>query len=152
GEDKYILKGDEHMPVSGRTSTPYKIEKQNADTLTPIIIFNRLTGKKRFLLESTVHHDKKGKYSFIGTDPYQEIMGSGQNTAAIHHEKQTRITVKQHPLTYLEKQLPKINLDLPLPFYGGAIGYFGYDTIRSYEDIGKDLPDDINMPDIHFML
>mgnify|MGYP001182211336 FL=1 len=140
------------MPVSGRTSTPYKIEKQNADTLTPIIIFNRLTGKKRFLLESTVHHDKKGKYSFIGTDPYQEIMGSGQNTAAIHHEKQTRITVKQHPLTYLEKQLPKINLDLPLPFYGGAIGYFGYDTIRSYEDIGIDLPDDINMPDIHFML
>ncbi|GAB3790872.1 anthranilate synthase component I [Virgibacillus kimchii] len=140
------------MPVSSKTNVPYKMRKKNADTLTPIIIFNRLTGEKRFLLESTIHHDKKGKYSFIGTGPYQEIMGSGQETTDIHHEKQTRVTVKQSPLAYLEKQLPKLDLDLPLPFYGGAIGYIGYDTIRSYEAIGKDLPDDIDMPDIHFML
>ena len=140
------------MAVTSKTNIPYKIRKKNADTLTPIIIFNRLTGRKRFLLESTIHHDKKGKYSFIGTDPYQEIMGSEQEAIDIHHEKQTKMTVKQNPLTYLKKQLPKLNLDLPLPFYGGAIGYIGYDTIRSYEDIGKELPDDINMPDIHFML
>src|SRR5690625_3423925 len=140
------------MAVTSKTNIPYKIRKKNADTLTPIIIFNRLSGKKRFLLESTVHHDKKGKFSFIGTDPYQEIMGSGQETIDTHHEKQTKITVKQNPLDYLKKQLPKLNLDLPLPFYGGAIGYIGYDAIRSYEDIGEDLPDDINMPDIHFML
>lgn len=140
------------MPVSSKTYVPYKIRKQNADTLTPIIIFNRLAGKKRFLLESTIHHDKKGKYSFIGTDPYQEISGSGHETMDIQHEKRTSSTVKQSPLDYLQTQLPKLDLDLPLPFYGGAIGYIGYDSIRSYADIGNDLPDDINMPDIHFML
>jgi anthranilate synthase component 1 len=150
---KYIFKkGDEKMSVSSKASIPYRIRKQNADTLTPINIFNRLTGKKRFLLESTYHHDKKGKFSFIGTDPYQEITGNGSTTTDLHHEKQTNITVNQEALAYMEKQLPKLNLDLPLPFYGGAIGYIGYDTIRTYEDIGTDLPDDLNMPDIHFML
>jgi anthranilate synthase component 1 len=140
------------MSVSSKTNVPYKIRKKNADTLTPIIIFNRLTGKKRFLLESTIHHDKKGKYSFIGSDPYQEMFGSGQETTDIHHEKQTSVTAKQYPLDYLKKQLPKLTFDLPLPFYGGAIGYIGYDTIRSYTDIGRDLPDDLNMPEVHFML
>ncbi|MFA1822865.1 anthranilate synthase component I [Virgibacillus oceani] len=139
------------MSVS-KTDVPYKLKKQNADTLTPIIIFNRLTGKKRFLLESTYHHDKKGKYSFIGMDPYQEIMGNGSETIDIHHEKQKHITVNQHTLAYLEKQLPKLNVDLPLPFYGGAIGYIGYDAIRTYEDIGTELQDDLDMPEIHFML
>jgi anthranilate synthase component 1 len=140
------------MTASSKTTIPYKIRKQNADMLTPIIIFNRLTGKKRFLLESTYHHDKKGKYSFVGTDPYQEIMGNGSTTTDIHHEKQKHITVSQETLTYMEMRLPRIDVDIPLPFYGGAIGYVGYDAIRTYEDIGTALPDDLNMPEIHFML
>ncbi|WP_188456015.1 anthranilate synthase component I [Virgibacillus oceani] len=131
---------------------PYKIIKQNADTLTPISIFTRLTGKKKFLLESSFQHEQKGKFSFIGKDPYQELIGIENTTTIIDHKTGYSQTVAEDPLHYLQKQLPKLDTDLPFPFYGGAIGYVGYDAIRQYEYIGESLPDELDMPDIHFML
>lgn len=131
---------------------PYQFIKQNADTLTPIEIFKRVDGKKKFLLESSFQHEKKGKYSFIGSDPYREIIGHGNTTTDVKHEESTVETIAQSALPYLQEQLPKIDTDLPLPFHGGAIGYTGYDAIREFENIGETLPDELNMPDIHFMI
>lgn len=130
----------------------YKLRKKNADTLTPITIFKRLYGKRKFLLESSFEHEKKGKYSYIGSDPYLEVIGYGDMTTVINHETGEENKYKKNPLQYLKENLPKIDLDLPLPFTGGGIGYVGYDAIRQYEDIGADLPDELNMPDIHFMI
>lgn len=140
------------MKATNPKTVPYKFIKQNADTLTPIGIFKQLSGKKKFLLESSFQHEKKGKYSFIGSDPYQEIIGRRDMTTDIKHEKGTTETMNQNPLLYIQEQLPKIDIDLPLPFYGGAIGYIGYDAIRQFENIGEDLPDELNMPDIHLMV
>ncbi|GAB3046155.1 anthranilate synthase component I [Virgibacillus ainsalahensis] len=140
------------MKTTEKKTLPCKFIKQNADTLTPIEIFKRIAGKKKFLLESSFQHEKKGKYSFIGSDPYQEIIGYGSKTTDVKHETGTTKNVSEAALPYIQKQLPKIDTDLPLPFYGGAIGYVGYDAIRQYENIGEVLPDDLNMPDIHFML
>ncbi|RDW21150.1 anthranilate synthase component I [Oceanobacillus arenosus] len=120
--------------------------------MTPIDIYRQLTGKKKFLLESTFQHQKKGKFSFIGANPHQEIIGNGHTTTIINHEKQTKEKIQQHALDYLKEHLPKIELDFPFPFYGGAVGYIGYDSIRLHEDIGDTLPDDLDMPDIHFMV
>ncbi|MBY7142209.1 anthranilate synthase component I [Virgibacillus sp. NKC19-3] len=140
------------MKVTHSKTVPYKLIKQNADTLTPISIFKQLSGKKKFLLESSFQHEKKGKFSFIGSDPYREIIGQEDMTTDIKHEKGTTETIHQHALSYIQEQLPKIDIDLPLPFYGGAIGYIGYDTIRQFENIGEVLPDERHMPDIHLMV
>lgn len=130
----------------------YKLLKLNADTLTPIEIYMRLDGRNKFLLESTFVHETKGKYSFIGCDPFEEVIGIGeQTTKVINHCTNTTTTIKQDALSYLETELPKINLDLPVPFYGGAVGYIGYDAVRTEEYIGERLPDELTMPDIHFM-
>src|SRR5699024_842414 len=56
------------------------------------------------------------------------------------------------PLEFLKKSLPQIDLDVPFPFYGGAIGYVGYDAIFQYRNIGEALYDEIDMPDLHFMV
>lgn len=134
------------------TTLPYKIIKQNADTLTPITIFSRLTGEKKFLLESSFEHEQKGKFSFIGANPYQEIIGHENSTTVIDHDKGAQMKYEEESLQYVQNHLPKIELDLPFPFYGGAIGYIGYDAIRQVEDIGEPLPDDREMPDVHLML
>ncbi|WP_106495082.1 anthranilate synthase component I [Lentibacillus sp. Marseille-P4043] len=134
------------------TTLPYKVIKQNADTLTPITIFSRLTGKKKFLLESSFQHEQKGKFSFIGANPYQEIIGEGGTTRILHHGSGEQKNLSEEALQYVRKNLPKIETNLPFPFYGGAIGYIGYDAIRQFEDIGEALPDEQNMPDIHLML
>src|SRR5699024_6108951 len=58
----------------------------------------------------------------------------------------------QHIFSYIKKQLPVIDIDIPLPFYGGAIGYIGYDAIRHFEPIGNDLVNDLEMPHSHLMV
>ncbi|WP_231514895.1 anthranilate synthase component I [Oceanobacillus salinisoli] len=135
------------MPVP-----PYKYTKLHANSLTPIDIYRKLTGHKKFLLESTFPHDKKGKYSFIGANPYMEIIGHSDTTTKLDHEIGSKETLSENALTFIKNHLPKIDIDIPLPFYGGAIGYVGYDVIRQFEDIGEVLPDELNMPDIHFMV
>lgn len=130
----------------------YKMLKINADTLTPISIFKQLRGKKKFLLESSFEHEKKGKYSYIGSNPYEEVIGHGDKTTVINHESGVTKQYNQNALYYVRENFPNVNIDLPLPFTGGAIGYIGYDTIRYFEDIGEELQDDLEMPDIHLML
>ncbi|AXI07933.1 anthranilate synthase component I [Oceanobacillus zhaokaii] len=140
------------MSINGNHEYSFKSIKQHAGKLTPIEIYRQLPGKKKFLLESTFQHQKKGKFSFIGGNPYQEIIGNGHRTTVINHEKETKETIQQHGLNYVKEHLPKIELDFPFPFYGGAVGYIGYDSIRLHENIGDTLPDDLDMPDIHLMV
>lgn len=130
----------------------YIYKKLNADVFTPIGIFQKLTGKKKFLLESTLPHERKGKYSFIGTDPYEEIIGENGKTKILNLSNNETTTIDEEPLTFIDSYLPELYTDLKLPFTGGAIGYVGYDAIRSFEDIGENLPNDLEMPDVHLML
>ncbi len=121
-----------------------------ADTLTPIAIFNRLEGKKKFILESSSHHQDKGRYSFIGMNPYKEIIGTNQHVIL---KNGTEIEeIEGSPLEIVKQQVPQIDLGLPFPLYGGAIGYIGYDLVRNYQSIGTLLDDEIGMPDLHFMI
>lgn len=130
----------------------FKMITKNADMLTPVGIFKRLIGEKKFLLESSFQHDTKGNYSFIGANPYAEITGVDNNTAFTDFKTNTTTHYDMNVLDYFKTHFPKQNNDLPLPFTGGAIGYTAYDAIRTYKDIGDELPDDIKTPDHHFML
>lgn len=130
----------------------YKTIKKNADTLTPVGIYKRLQGTKKFLLESSFQHETKGKYSYIGANPYEEIIGNHKQTKVINVNTKEEKIFNMSTLDYLKEYLPKIDTDIPLPFTGGAIGYVAYDAIREYHDIGLELKDNLHMPDFHFML
>ncbi|GGM33379.1 anthranilate synthase component I [Paraliobacillus quinghaiensis] len=123
----------------------------NGDTLTPISVFNRMEGKKKFLLESSSGHGEKGRYSFIGFDPFKEIVGDAEETTVYDNQESTHYFEEGKPLEVVKRHIPHQALDLPFAFYGGAIGYIGYDTIRQYEEIGTLLEDEIKMPDVHIM-
>lgn len=140
------------MKAAEKQAIPYKYSKHNADIFTPVELFTKLSGKKKCLLESSFKHEKKGRYSYIAADPYREFKGSDNITTDVNHSTGTETAVQQHLLAYLQEQLPKLEMDLPLPFYGGAIGYIGYDVIRQFEDIGGELPDELDMPDAHLMM
>ncbi|OJF94673.1 anthranilate synthase subunit I [Alkalibacterium sp. 20] len=127
----------------------YKTKQINGDMLTPISVFQRLNGKKKFILESSSGHGEKGRYSFIGMDPYKEIVGNEQ-IVTVKEDSQEE-TFHEKPLEVVKAHIPQVSLDLPFPFYGGAVGYIGYDAIREYEKIGERLKDEIDMPDIHLM-
>lgn len=132
--------------------TGMKMKKLNGDVLTPITVFLRLEGTKKFLLESSLKHNEQGRYSFIGVNPIMEIIGKGDQTSIVSGKEEVVKIETGLPLQVLQRTLPKIELDVPFPFYGGAVGYVGYDAIRQYAEIGAELEDEIGMPDIHFMV
>lgn len=128
------------------------IESIQGDTLTPISIYQRLKGKKKFLLESSLKHEDTGRYSFIGANPAFEIKGS-ENETIITCEGEEEI-VTEKPLEVLKKLMPKLEEEVPsfIPLIGGAIGFVGYDVIRHYENIGDTPEDEFHIPDVHFMM
>ncbi|MBM7570619.1 anthranilate synthase component I [Aquibacillus albus] len=133
------------------TAINYKTLNLNGDVLTPILVFNRIKGNKKFLLESSANHGEKGRYSFIGLDPFKEIIGDGERTT-VHYVEEEKLQIEEgKPLDVIQRHIPKQELPLPFAFYGGAVGYIGYDAIRQVEDIGPMLEDEIEMPEIHLM-
>ncbi|HZG73343.1 MAG TPA: anthranilate synthase component I, partial [Chondromyces sp.] len=121
--------------------------------LTPIILYHRLPGEKKFLLESSSKHEVSGRYSFIGSNPYMEFKAEGikvESTNMVTGEKEI---IEEHPIKALQQLFPKREAgQLPFPFFGGAVGYIGYDLMFLDEKIGEPLEDQLEMPDIHFMM
>ena len=109
-----------------------------------------------FLLESAVGGERWARYTFLGTEP-REAWRYQSGTAS-------RWTPERgwgagepapDPMRHLGEQL-RARRCAPQPglprFFGGAVGYFGYDVVRSLERLPSAPPDDLGLPDGLFML
>jgi anthranilate synthase component I len=129
----------------------YLFKELKGDTFTPISILQKLSGSKKFLLESSHKYNDSGRYSFIGADPAFELISHCDVNEIINHNGEKR-TIKGNPLEILKDLLPSRYFDeLPFPFLAGAVGYVGYDIIRQFETIGQVFEDGLKMPDVHLM-
>jgi len=125
-----------------------------ADMDTPISIFKKVCREDNtYLLESVEGGENLARYSFIGLEPFvtyrytdgKGFLEEGSGTTVIHGKPLEILK------TIMERYTaPKID-GLPR-FYGGAVGYFGYDLIRHLEDLPQQAIDDLNLPDCHFVL
>jgi anthranilate synthase component I len=127
------------------------VEEIEGDTLTPIAIYQKISGEKKFLLESSLKHEKTGRFSFIGADPVYEIKGFRGNVTVRGLTGEE--TVKSEKIIDVVKDyLPKMEAIPGIPFIGGAVGYIGYDIIRDYEKIGPENDDPLQMPEAHLLI
>jgi anthranilate synthase component I len=129
----------------------FYVEKLKGDTFTPISILQKISGEKKFLLESSHKYNDSGRYSFIGADPAFELISKGDTNEIIHKDGDKQV-IKGNPLEVIKTLMPAEAItDIPFPFTGGAVGYVGYDIIRHYESIGEEYPNGLEMPDVHLM-
>ncbi len=130
-----------------------------ADLDTPLTIFAKVAGVNRhaFLFESMEGGEKWGRYSFIGLDPLVTFASVDDvvtiSPVAEAGVKQTKTGVD--PLLELRSLLESFNAvgntsGLPR-FYGGAVGFLGYDMVRFVEDIPDSHPS-LDIPDSSFMV
>src|SRR5690554_23473 len=125
-----------------------------ADCLTPTGAFlavGNMPGS--FLLESVEKGMNMGRYSFIGFDPLLLLKCRGTQ-GEIAGAGRTRSWSGRDTLDVLSELLQGLKVS-PLPessvFYGGAVGYLGYDYARQLENIPNDNPDLLNLPDAWWM-
>jgi anthranilate synthase component 1 len=130
------------------------------DCETPVSAFLKLrTEGPCFLLESA-EQGRLGRYSFLGFSPrtvlrWQDGVLSewpgeatpGSEPSARHHAPDPYAAVSDHLGRY--RVAPADN---PPPFAGGAVGFFGYDLVRTVEPLGEPNPDPIDLPDMALMV
>ncbi|WP_274307376.1 anthranilate synthase component I [Solibacillus daqui] len=126
----------------------YVMKQLNGDTLTPIAIYEALQAKQKVLFESNAKFKDSGRYSFIALDPIGELKGDAK-ISTYKLSEDVEKTVEKPVLTVLKELLPIRTEALPFAFFGGVIGYFGYETAFHFEQIGEIIGDVYNMPDVH---
>ncbi len=126
-----------------------------ADLETPVSAFLKLgQGRFSYLLESVEMEEGLGRYSFLGIDPFLLFEFRGKEVILCSAESREVLSAHNGPLEVLKKVMARFEVpSLPgLPrFFGGAVGYVGYDVIRFWEKVSAKNPDDLNLPDALFM-
>ncbi|MBF0621361.1 MAG: anthranilate synthase component I [Magnetococcales bacterium] len=128
-----------------------------ADLDTPVSAFLKVAEGKpyAFLLESVQGGEKWGRYSLLGVDPAAIFQIEGRRVEIQYPDRPEEIIEDCDPIdtfrTFMDRYKPVPLPDLPR-FHGGAVGYFGYDIVRCFEDIPNNNPDPLQTPDGLFML
>jgi len=107
-----------------------------------------------FLLESVVGGEQWARYTFLGTAPKSAWrLADGVVSLWSPGQGWTRTDVSD-PLADLDTRLrawTPAHVDGLPRFWGGAVGYFGYDVVREIEDLPDAPPDDLGLPDALFV-
>ena len=126
-----------------------------ADMDTPVSAFRKLDdGRFSYLLESIEGGEKWGRYSFLGSTPSVIIRSKGNLVETISDG----ITVQQEaadPLACVKEllaQFTPVEVDGLPRFFGGAVGYLGYDMVRHFEHLPTVKPALIDAYDSYFLI
>ena len=109
------------MSIKQRFRTSMK--KINGDVLTPISIFQRLQGERKFLLESSMKYEGYGRYSFIGASPRKTYRGEQEQLIDTSHLTNKHYTYEGELISLLKQVMPRVSSHTEYPFTGGGIGY-----------------------------
>ena len=143
---------EEFIKLANQGNTRVSLNKKIQDfKKSPLQTYKNLDNKNSFLFESASNKGKWSRYSIIGTQSSEMIKVKGNTVFYINEDKIEEIK-SNNPLEWIEDFYSKNqvkNLPKNIPFSGGLVGYFGYETIQFIEtklDIEK--IDALNVPDI----
>jgi para-aminobenzoate synthetase component 1 len=107
-----------------------------------------------FFLDSGMDPAKLGRYSFIGADPFLVLKSRGQEISLCYGDGRKE-TVMGNPFDVLDGLLRRYRMEtgpVPVPFSGGAVGYFSYDLCHFIERLPRTAVDDLKLPECYLAL
>lgn len=148
----------EFLKLSAKGNVIPVYKEINADLETPVSAFLKIKRSDySFLLESVEGQEKIARYSFLGANPGLVFKSKGKLIEIIDlaGNKKRRFITGDSPLDEIKKIMRDFRsvrvAGLPR-FYGGLVGYIGYDTVRFFENIPDKNKDDLNIPDTFLIL
>ncbi len=123
------------------------VKKLNGDCLTPILLFRRMTGSQKFLLESSSDKEGTGRYSFMGMNPMKSYRGTSGKIVETVLETGQQYLHEGDLFTLLKRLTPRIEAALEYPFFGGAVGYVSYGAVENESTSHKG---HLGLPDVYF--
>ncbi|MFC1660249.1 anthranilate synthase component I [Gemmatimonadota bacterium] len=125
------------------------------DTETAVTAYEKLAHPPfGFLLESVVGGEQWARYSFLGSRPEEAWRLRGRTVEVWRRGEGWVDVVVDDPLEDLQARLaarkPARVPGLPR-FWGGAVGFFGYDVARLLERLPDVPDDDLDLPDGLFL-
>lgn len=127
-----------------------------ADLDTPLTVFAKLAGNEShaFLLESLEGGETWGRYSFVGYDPLLTFESRGSQIKVRRGDHLS--VLNGDPLAELKKLLASFKActdsDFLPRFFGGAVGYLGYEMVRFMERLPEKNPPLADLPESSFMV
>jgi anthranilate synthase component 1 len=123
---------------------------------TPVSAFAKLHhGQYGFLLESLEGGERWARYTFLSTDPREVYSYRGREVRRWTPAGGWQTSTDQAPLDHLAETMrryPPVHLPGLPRFTGGAVGYIGYDVVRSLERLPNAPVDDRDLPDAILMV
>ncbi len=130
-----------------------------ADEHTPISLYRKLSSDApSYLLESVAGGAQVGRHSFIGTDPFATLTiregrteVTGQDEPKLPDDPFDALRAWTNYYTPGQRTLDFAREHLP-PFFGGAVGYLGYEMAAHIEDIPTAAGQPVDLPDSQFIM
>ncbi len=127
-----------------------------ADLDTPLTLYHKLAAEEEFsfLLESLEGGERWGRYSLIGYRPAL-LFCQRQGEIEIVRGQQKELIKTADPLPEIAR-IMKLMQPAPVPglpdFYGGAVGFFSFETVKAFEKIPHTVACDVDGADAWFMV
>ena len=131
------------------------------DCETPVSALLKLRGDGPCFLLESAERGQVGRHSFVGVEPrsvlrWSEGRLSEYSAGADPRTDQPSATFEAPDpygavTAYMDQFRVADAPDLP-PFAGGAVGIFGYDLVRTVEDLGEPNPDPLDLPDLALLV
>ncbi len=131
------------------------------DCETPVSALLKLRGDGPCFLLESAERGQVGRYSFVGVEPRSvlrwvegEMREYPGDSGALAPDP-TEVIEAPDPYAAVARYMERFEVaevaDLP-PFAGGAVGIFGYDLVRTVEDLGDPNPDPLDLPDLALLV
>lgn len=134
----------------------------SGDLETPVSAFLKLSPKSEYsyLLESVEGQEKIARFSFLACQPSQLIVIKGKRLEILSRDEGGKFRTKESfetddPFMAIKEIMSgyrPVKAEGLLKFFGGLVGYIGYNMVRFFEDIPEKNPDTLGIADSIFLL
>jgi anthranilate synthase component I len=149
---------EEFVSAAGRGNLIPVYREILADGDTPVSAYAKLGGGDySFVLESVVGGEKWAAYSFIGVTPRAVLRCTAGQVEVTWYDVEggadpRRASWKTDDPTAALAEVMSEWKPVTVPglprFWGGAVGWIGYDCVRAFEDLPARARDDLGLPEL----